>query len=123
VDTPPAASITIVDIGCGSGAGGLFVADLLGERVAADVILADINPKALRYARVSASLNGVPNVRTVLSDVFDEIDPDVVGEELDSAPYDRVPQNSPQADWGSTAADRRVASLQGSPFAFSLCVA
>jgi SAM-dependent methyltransferase len=72
-DIPPAASVTIIDIGCGSGAGGLYVAHLLGERVAADVILADINPKALRYARINASLNRVPNVRTVLSDVFAKI--------------------------------------------------
>jgi SAM-dependent methyltransferase len=62
-DLPAAASFTIVDIGCGSGAGG----------VTADVILSDINPKALRYSRINAQLNGVPNARTALSDVFDSI--------------------------------------------------
>jgi methylase of polypeptide subunit release factors len=64
---------TIIDIGCGSGAGGLFAALQLLAKAQADVILSDINPKALRYARVNAVLNGVPNVRTVLSDVFDQI--------------------------------------------------
>ena len=39
----------------------------------ADVILSDINPKALRYSRINASLNDFANVRTVLSDVFDQI--------------------------------------------------
>jgi methylase of polypeptide subunit release factors len=64
---------TIIDIGCGSGAGGLFAALQLKPHAAVDVILSDINPKALRYARVNAALNRIPNVRTVLSDVFDQI--------------------------------------------------
>jgi methylase of polypeptide subunit release factors len=72
-DIPRHAPFTIIDIGCGTGAGGLYVARHLGERVLADVILADINPKALRYSRVNATLNGVRNARTVLSDVFSKI--------------------------------------------------
>jgi SAM-dependent methyltransferase len=72
-DIPLDEPFTIIDIGCGSGAGGLYVADLVGDRIPTEVILADINPKALRYARVNASLNGVPNARTVLSDVFSKI--------------------------------------------------
>jgi methylase of polypeptide subunit release factors len=70
---PAATSFTIVDIGCGSGAGGLHAAAVLNGRVAADVILSDINPKALRYSRINAALNGVPNVRTMQSDVFGSI--------------------------------------------------
>lgn len=72
-DIPSGTAFTVIDIGCGSGAGGLYVAALLGDRVGANVILADINPKALRYSRVNASLNNVPSVRTVLSDVFSKI--------------------------------------------------
>jgi methylase of polypeptide subunit release factors len=72
-DVRPVAPLTIIDIGCGSGAGGLQAAEFLGAPMAADVILADINPKALRYSRINARLNGVANVRTVLSDVFDSI--------------------------------------------------
>jgi methylase of polypeptide subunit release factors len=68
-----ATPFTIIDIGCGSGAGGLFAALQLMPRTPVDVILSDINPKALRYARVNAALNQVPNVRTVLSNVFDKI--------------------------------------------------
>ncbi len=72
-DIAPTASFTIIDIGCGSGAGGLYVADLLRERGHADLILSDINPEALRLSRINAALNGVANVRTILSDVFDRI--------------------------------------------------
>ena len=64
---------TIIDIGCGSGAGGLFAALQLLPQTQADIILSDINPKALRYARINAAINSIPNVRTVLSDVFDQI--------------------------------------------------
>jgi methylase of polypeptide subunit release factors len=67
------APFTIVDIGCGSGAGGLYAATALCGRTSANIILSDINPKALRYSRVNAALNGVPNVRTILSDVFGSI--------------------------------------------------
>ena len=72
-DIPAGASFTIIDIGCGSGAGGLHAAARMSCRTHADVILADINPKALRYSRINASINGVSSVRTVLSDVFDKI--------------------------------------------------
>jgi len=72
-DIPAGASFAIIDIGCGSGAGGLHAAARMSCRTHADVILADINPKALRYSRINASINGVSSVRTVLSDVFDKI--------------------------------------------------
>ena len=67
------ASFTIIDIGCGSGAGGLHAARLMEPGVRTDVILSDINPKALRYSLINARLNGVADVRTILSDVFDQI--------------------------------------------------
>jgi methylase of polypeptide subunit release factors len=69
-DLPVAASCTIVDIGCGTGAGGLYAATALNGRVYADVILGDINHKALRYSRINAALNRVPNVRVRESDVL-----------------------------------------------------
>jgi methylase of polypeptide subunit release factors len=67
---PASAPFTIIDIGCGSGAGGLHAAARMAGRARPDVILADINPKALRYSRINATINGLANVRTVLSDVF-----------------------------------------------------
>ncbi len=42
-----------VDVGCGSGAGALLIADACPD---ADVIAADINPKALHLTRVNAEL-------------------------------------------------------------------
>jgi methylase of polypeptide subunit release factors len=67
------APFSIIDIGCGSGAGGLFAALQLAPHTDVEVILSDINPKALRYARVNAALNRIPNARTVRSDVFNQI--------------------------------------------------
>jgi methylase of polypeptide subunit release factors len=46
----------IVDIGAGSGAGGIVAASHLGEEVI--LALTDINPKALRLCEVNAALNG-----------------------------------------------------------------
>jgi methylase of polypeptide subunit release factors len=66
-------SLTVIDIGCGSGAGGLCAAAALRGRANPDVILTDINPKALRFSRINARLNGIGNVRTVLSNVLDDI--------------------------------------------------
>jgi methylase of polypeptide subunit release factors len=74
VDITPAEPFTIVDVGCGSGAGGLHAVELLRGQAEVEVILSDINPKALRYSRINAAINGVSNVRTVLSNVFDRID-------------------------------------------------
>jgi SAM-dependent methyltransferase len=72
-DLPAGRSHTIIDIGCGSGAGALQAAEMLSGRGHAEVILADINPKALRYSRINASLNNIGNVRTMLSDVLEGV--------------------------------------------------
>jgi release factor glutamine methyltransferase len=57
-----------VDVGCGSGAGGLC---LLGK--AASIVLADINPRALALAEVNAALAGIEAER-VQSDVLASVD-------------------------------------------------
>jgi methylase of polypeptide subunit release factors len=62
----------IVDIGCGSGAGGLVAAKAVKQH--AHVVLADINPVALQFAQGNAQLAGVTNVSYALSDVFASID-------------------------------------------------
>jgi release factor glutamine methyltransferase len=54
----------VVDVGCGSGAGGL----LLAPR-ALSVQLLDVNPQAVRFARANAELNGLP-ARAAESDVL-----------------------------------------------------
>lgn len=53
---PPAAGTRLLDIGCGSGAGGLVTAAHV-ERPA--VVMNDINPLALRYTAVNAAAAGL----------------------------------------------------------------
>lgn len=61
----------VVDIGCGSGATGILVAKRLPE---AEVVLVDINPAALRAARINARLADVPNVHPVHSDMLQGVE-------------------------------------------------
>ena len=60
----------IIDVCCGSGAGGLAVATQLGFKDGCSVILSDINPKALRFASVNAMLANLPDVQVVQADLF-----------------------------------------------------
>lgn len=61
---------TVVDVGCGSGAGGISLADRVDR-----IILADINPSALVYARVNATLAGIADrVTLVESDLYANIE-------------------------------------------------
>lgn len=54
----------LVDIGCGSGAGGLVLVERIGS-----IVLGDVNRRALEFARVNATLAGV-EVELVESDVL-----------------------------------------------------
>jgi methylase of polypeptide subunit release factors len=65
----PAPPRKIIDLGCGSGAGGLLAASLLAG-TGPQIVLTDINPRALRFSRVNAALNGIPNVETREGDLF-----------------------------------------------------
>src|SRR5207248_5485918 len=56
-----------IDVGSGSGAGGLSAAALAGP--ASTVVLTDINRRALRFSRINAALNGV-RVQMIESDLF-----------------------------------------------------
>jgi release factor glutamine methyltransferase len=59
----------VVDIGCGSGAGGV-VAGRRAERL----VLADVNDEALAFARVNAALAGIAGVEVVRSDVLAQVE-------------------------------------------------
>jgi SAM-dependent methyltransferase len=74
-DLPSKRPLKIVDVGSGSGVGGIYVARLLGDR--AEVMLADINPKALEFSAVNAAINDCPSVGIVLSDVLAGIDGEI----------------------------------------------
>lgn len=62
----------VVDIGCGTGAGGLAFAAAAGS-----VALADINVRALRFAQVNAALAGFPDAEIIESDVLRSVEGDV----------------------------------------------
>jgi SAM-dependent methyltransferase len=66
---PGLAPSIITDIGAGSGAGGMLAERIFG-RTADTIILADINPLALRYCAINAALNGVANAVMRESDVL-----------------------------------------------------
>ena len=56
----------VLDVGCGSGVGGLLVSRLVTARSlfqqTPEVTLNDINPQALRYARINAAVAGIDAV-------------------------------------------------------------
>ena len=58
-----------IDVGCGAGPGGILIAALAP---AAEVVMVDINARALRLAAVNAALNGVPGCTTRHSNLFSE---------------------------------------------------
>ena len=61
-----------VDLGCGSGAGGLALRDRVDR-----LLLTDINPGALRLARVNAALAGCHQVDFALGDLYRAVDGEV----------------------------------------------
>ena len=66
--------VRILDLGCGSGAGGIAAARVMGsigQHFA--LTLSDINPAALRYAAINADFAHLP-ATTILSDGFQHID-------------------------------------------------
>jgi methylase of polypeptide subunit release factors len=60
-----------VDIGCGTGAGAMLIADANPH---AEVFAVDINPKALSFTRVNARLAGLSNVVSRTSNVLNDMD-------------------------------------------------
>ncbi|MBA3597609.1 MAG: methyltransferase [Methylibium sp.] len=72
--TPRTAPCTVVDLGCGSGAGGIVAARLIGHELPARVLFTDINPEALRLAAVNAQLAGLEHCECRHSDVLAAVD-------------------------------------------------
>ena len=71
VDIPVRNGITLIDIGTGSGAGGLCAARCLP---AAKIRLTDVNPRALELSAVNAVINDLESVEVVFSDVLSGIE-------------------------------------------------
>jgi SAM-dependent methyltransferase len=68
----PRPGMRILDVGAGSGAGGLHAASLL-RGIRPRVVLSDINRNALRFSRINAALNRV-EVDVVESNLYADID-------------------------------------------------
>jgi methylase of polypeptide subunit release factors len=60
-----------LDLGCGSGAGGVILAK---NSSCQELVMTDINDAALQMTRINADAAGVPNVTTVHSDLFANLD-------------------------------------------------
>jgi methylase of polypeptide subunit release factors len=72
INMPANRRLKLVDVGSGSGAGGIYASRLLPGTT--ELILADINPKALEFSAVNVALNDIPGGETVLSDVLDAVE-------------------------------------------------
>lgn len=93
--SPAKPSAHIVDIGAGAGVGGLAAAGLVG---APKVTLTDINPKALRLARINAAAAGI-DVRTIEASDLDAVD-DPIDLALANPPYIMDADNRAYRDGG-----------------------
>ena len=73
-DRPVRGARRCVDVGCGTGVGGLVLAGRVSE-----LVLADVNPAALELAAVNAALSGVSAsaISFVLSDVLAAVEGDI----------------------------------------------
>ena len=102
----PGAPLRILDIGCGSGAGGIGAARALvrlgiaAERIA--LVMNDINPQALRFTAINAALAGLP-VQTVGGDALSAVD----------GQFDLIISNPPYMDDGAQRAYRHGGARQG----------
>lgn len=72
------------DIGCGSGVGGLATRRILGDAV--EIILSDINERALDFTRVNCAINEVGNVTFARADVLQGL-PDAFDLIIANPPY------------------------------------
>lgn len=76
VQTPLPPNARVLDMGCGSGAGGLVVEHSVrtaGTELS-DLVLADINPRALAFAKTNALMAGASErVHCVQSDLFEQV--------------------------------------------------
>ncbi len=61
-------SETLLDLCCGSGVQGLCA-----TRYARSVIGVDINPRAIRFSRFNAQLNGIDNIEFRLGNLYETV--------------------------------------------------
>ncbi|UJR78215.1 methyltransferase [Sandaracinus amylolyticus] len=59
----------MLDLGCGTGAGGIVLAEQARE-----IVLSDISPRVLSHARVNVAIAGATNATIIHADLFDGIE-------------------------------------------------
>jgi methylase of polypeptide subunit release factors len=64
--------LRLIDVCSGSGAGGIYAARLLASPI--ELVLSDINRKALAFSAVNAAINDLQRVQTLFSDVLEKIE-------------------------------------------------
>lgn len=100
---PGARAWRVLDVGCGSGAGGVAVARALAAAgTPASVVMNDINPLALQYAAVNAQAAGVP-VTLAQGDALSAVDGD----------FDLIVSNPPYLDDAAQRAYRHGGTRLG----------
>lgn len=102
---PLAAGARILDVGCGAGPGGI-AAGLASGGAGCELLLADINPRALDFARANAALAGLGRVRFQQGDLFEPLE----------GQFDLVVANPPYL----VDADQRTYRHGGGPLGSSL---
>lgn len=74
----------LLDLGCGYGVVGIWAAKQLGET---QVVMLDVDERAVALAQRNARLNGVGGVRTLVSDGFAQLDEKDFDLILSNPPY------------------------------------
>ncbi|MER9714112.1 methyltransferase [Mesorhizobium sp. M0174] len=69
---PPVVGKSILEIGCGFGLPGLYLAKI----GALSLLACDIDPKAVTNTLENAARNGIQNIEVIESDIFSDIPPD-----------------------------------------------
>ncbi|MEL6353868.1 MAG: carbamoyltransferase C-terminal domain-containing protein [Cyanobacteria bacterium J06627_28] len=107
---PQYLSDQVLDLCCGSGVQGL-----VASRYAEQVTAVDINPRAIRFARFNAQLNGVLNIQFHLGSLYAPVEDLTFDTILANPPF--VPSPSDELrfrDGGNTGEDILAAIIQGS---------
>ena len=94
----------LIDIGCGSGVGGVTVADQ-----AQRIVLSDINTRALEYTRVNVALNAT-HADVIASDLLDDVD-GAVDTVIANPPYMRDASGRTYRDGGGAFGEGLAARI------------
>jgi len=79
----------LLDLCCGSGIQGI-----VASRYAKSILGVDLNPRAIRFSRFNAQLNGLTNYKVVLGNLYDVIGDEKFDVILANPPFVPSPQNN-----------------------------